>query len=72
MYYPDRYDRPATTPQSGAYMTADEIRDIVGLMEELRNLTLSRGTFKATSAFLARFGGEVDAPSLVSGDVLAQ
>jgi hypothetical protein len=72
MYYPDRYDRPASPPRSGAYLTAEEIRDIAGMMEELRGLTLSRSTFKATSTFLARFAGETEAPSLVAGDLLAQ
>lgn len=72
MYYPDRYDRPASTPQSGAYLTVEEIRDLVGMMQELRSLTLSRSTFKSTSAFLARFAGETDAPTLVSGDAIPQ
>ena len=72
MYLPDRYARPTTTPQSGAYITADEIRDMIGMMEELRNLTQSRSTFKATSAFLARFAGETDTHSLVAGDVLVR
>lgn len=72
MYYPDRYDRPASTPQSGAYMTADEIREMIELMSELRNLTLSRTTFKATSMFLARFAGETTPSTLVPEDGLAQ
>ncbi len=72
MYYPDRYDRPAAPPQSGAYLTAEEIRDLVGMMEELRSLTLSRSTFRATSAFLARFAGETQAPSLVTADLQTQ
>ena len=70
MYLPDRYDRPTTTTQSGAYVTADEIRDMIGMMEELRNLTQSRSTFKAASAFLARFAGESDPHSLVASDEL--
>ncbi len=72
MYLPDRYDRPSTTPQSGAYITADEIRDLIGMMEELRNLTQSRSTFRATSAFLERFAGETDTHCLVAGDVLSR
>ena len=72
MYYPDRYDRPAAPPQSGVYLTAEEIRDLVGMMEELRSLTLSRSTFRATSAFLARFAGETQAPSLVTADLQTQ
>ena len=71
MYYPDRYDRAEPTPSSGAYLTAEEIREMIGLMHELRNVTLSRNTFKATTTFLARFAGEAESPSLVPADALA-
>lgn len=56
MYYPDRYDRPEAASQSGAYFTAEEVRELSELMLELRAVTLSRKTFTATTSFLARFG----------------
>ena len=70
MYYPDRYDRPITVPQSGAYVTAEELKEMIELMSELRRTTQSRSTFRATAAFLARFAGEDPQPSLVPADGL--
>lgn len=72
MYYPDRYDRPDAAPSSGAYFTAEEIREISDLMAELRAVTLSRKTFSATSSFLARFGRAPADSSLVEPDRLPQ
>ena len=69
MYQFDRYERPEALPQSGAYLTAEEIKELTHLMGELRSLTLSRGTFKATCSFLARFGGERSDVSLVTPEL---
>jgi hypothetical protein len=72
MYQFDRHERPPSTVPSGAYLTAEEIREVSELMYELRNVTLSRRTFKAASAFLARFAGETASPGLVPTDPLAE
>lgn len=72
MYYPDRYDRSEPTSHSGAYFTAEEVRELSELMAELRSLTLSRRTFSATTSFLSRFGRQPVESTLVDPDRLPQ
>ena len=72
MYYPDRYDRSEPTSHSGAYFTAEEVRELAELMAELRSLTLSRRTFRTTSSFLSRFGSGSAESTLVEPDRLPQ
>ncbi len=69
MYQYDRHERQPATVPNGAYLTAEEIRELSELMRELRNITLSRRTFKATCDFLARFAGETAGPALVAPDL---
>ncbi len=64
------YGLGSPTPSSGAagaYLTAEEVRDICGMLEEVRDGTRSRQTYRLASAFLARFGRPTTAV-LVGGD----
>jgi hypothetical protein len=72
MYQFDRHERPGPVQQSGAYLSAEEIREMNELMYELRSLTLSRRTFKAATSFLTRFAGETSPPSLVPADTVSE
>jgi len=68
MYDPDRSQQPDATSRSGAYLTAEELRELVGLMRELRNATLSRGTFASATNFIGRFAGETHETSVVAAE----
>ena len=61
---------PQSGVTSGTYLNADEIGILVGLMQELRDLTLSRRSFAAASEIIARFTGEADISHVVPVDVL--
>lgn len=43
-----------------------EVQQLATLMRELRELTPSRRTFAATTAFLRRFAGELNGPTQVA------
>lgn len=72
MYQFDRHDRQGPVQHSGAYLSAEEIRELSELMYELRSVTLSRRTYRAATTFLTRFAGETSSPSLVPSDTVAE
>jgi len=55
---------------SGTSLSAADIETMAQLMMELREITLSRQTYAATTDFLRRFGIAVDASSLVEPEAL--
>ncbi|MDX2155019.1 MAG: hypothetical protein SFW09_00800 [Hyphomicrobiaceae bacterium] len=50
---------------AGVALTGSDIEAIAKLMCELREVTLSRGTYVAASDFLRRFGYDADSSALV-------
>lgn len=54
----------------GTSLSAADVETIAKLMMELREMTLSRKTYAATTDFLRRFGIDVDASALVQPDAL--
>lgn len=58
-------------PQTGGHcLSADEIGTLVQLMQELRDVTLSRATFEQATSLIARLTGNADQPRLVAADAL--
>lgn len=69
MQHFDRYKPPQPPVRSGIHLDAKEVDEVADLLRELRELTLSRGSFRACCDFLARYAGETDAPSLVPAEI---
>jgi hypothetical protein len=55
----------------GASLSATDIEAMARLLAELKEVTLSRGTYLAATTFLKRFGYEVDSSALVSPEAMA-
>jgi len=51
-------------------LDAQEVATLSMLMRELRDMTQSRRSFSAASAFLRRVGAETESPRLVAADLL--
>ncbi len=60
-----------TTGPTGQYLSAEDVGQMVALIKELREVTLSRKSFTAANAFLARFTSEDVVPELVRDELLA-
>lgn len=52
----------------GRYLSAEEVGQLAGLMQELRELTQSRRTFAAANELLSRLTSEAQQPHLVPQD----
>jgi len=65
---PFQPNAPARRPAAGLLLDAGEVATLSALMRELRDVTLSRRSFSAASAFLHRLGGEAERPRLVPAD----
>lgn len=59
---------PAVT---GASFSATDVETMTRLMWELRELTLSRATYLATTDFLKKFGIDTDSSALVEPESFA-
>lgn len=70
MQFADSYEMPEISAPAGQFLSAEDVNAMIRLMQELRDVTLSRGTFTAASDFLARLGDAAAAPSLVRHDAL--
>lgn len=70
--YDIEYGLLPSAPSPAAVTTLDacDMAVLSSLMLELRDITQSRRTFQATSAFLRRLGAETDGPRLVPADAL--
>lgn len=71
------YESAVDDPQSpvcrlapSVMLDAQEVATLPSLMRELRDITQSRGTFRAAGAFLRRIGAEVESPRIVPADQL--
>ncbi len=53
----------------GQYLSAEEVRQLAGLMQELRELTQSRRTFAAADVLLSRLSTEAQQFNLVPQNV---
>jgi hypothetical protein len=51
-------------------LDAQDVATLSALMSELREMTQSRRSFAAASAFLRRFGAESEGPRLVPAEAL--
>ncbi len=54
----------------GASLSSADIEAMARLLAELKEVTLSRGTYVAATSFLKRLGYEVDTASLVRPEAL--
>ncbi|MFN3743518.1 MAG: hypothetical protein ACK4TL_02305 [Hyphomicrobiaceae bacterium] len=61
---------PARQPAPTLTLDAQDVATLSTLMRELRDITQSRGSFRAASAFLRRLGAETEGPRLVPADAL--
>jgi hypothetical protein len=61
---------PVRHPASTLMLDAQDMATLSTLMRELRDITQSRGSFSAASAFLRRLGAETEGPRLVPADAL--
>jgi len=55
----------------GVTLSAAEVETMAKLLAELRELTLSRGSYIAASDFLKRFGCDTDSSGLVRPEAVA-
>ncbi len=59
------------SPRSPASLSSEDVESLARLIAELRELTLSRGSYAAATDFLKRFGYEADAHVLVRPEAVA-
>lgn len=60
-----------STSSAANQLSDEDIETISRLMLELREVTLSRSTYLAATAFLKRFGFDTDSSTLVRPDRIA-
>jgi hypothetical protein len=61
---------PARQPAPSLTLDAQDVATLSTLMRELRDITQSRGSYSAASAFLRQLGAETEGPRLVPADAL--
>ncbi len=64
----ETYPDPSFSRSTIVRLPQEDIEQIAALMRELRDITLSRRTFAATTRFLRHYAGETNSPTLVSDD----
>lgn len=70
MQFEDWTNDAAADTSGGKFLTTDDTRAVVGLLRELRDITLSRASFAAIDALLARLADEEPLSRLVPADAL--
>lgn len=70
MQFMDSYEMPEAGMPAGLVLSADDVSRMIALMQELRDVTLSRATFSAAGEVLAQLGDASARSRLVPHDVL--